>query len=277
MVRRAVAEGAKGVDQDVSAFALIVFARLDSRRLPGKALADLCGRPMLGRVLDRLRRVAGRPRIVVATSDRSSDDPIVGFTRNENVAVFRGSAEDVAGRALACAEMFGLEAFVRISGDSPFIDPILTSEMIATHNQKETDLTTNIFPRTYPAGTSVEIITTAAMRRAVSEMRGSDEHEHVTPYFYRHGDQFRIHNVAAADDRYPDVRLAVDTPWDFEMATHVMARLGPRPDLADLDRVAATAQTCGWLVSANVAPGSVDGRVTDGLQACSHTVENQTA
>ena len=59
--------------------AIIVFARMDSVRLPGKALADLCGRPMLGRVLDRVRRAKRGGRIVVATSERKSDDEIAAF------------------------------------------------------------------------------------------------------------------------------------------------------------------------------------------------------
>ena len=175
------------------------------------------------------------------------------------MAVFRGAADDVAARALACAEAFGLADFVRISGDSPFVDPDLIGEMIAVHARERPDLTTNIFPRTFPAGTSVEIVATVAMRRAVAAMTEADECEHVTLHFYRRDETFRIRNVAAGDGRHADVRLAVDTPWDLGMARRLTARLGPRPEAAGLDRVTAAARACGWLATANAAADVIAG------------------
>lgn len=223
---------------------LIVFARLDSRRLPGKALRDIVGRPLLGHVLDRVRAVEPRLPVVVATSERALDDPIAAFAEAEGVGLCRGSAGDVLGRALACAEAFGFAAVVRISGDSPFIDPALIGQCVARFEaaRPRLDLVTNIMPRSYPHGVSVEVIATEALRAAAADAETTDEREHVTPFLYRNTARFRIENVAAPDGRYQGVSLAVDEPRDLEKAAWIAAALGTRAAGAPLDEVVALAR-----------------------------------
>jgi spore coat polysaccharide biosynthesis protein SpsF len=180
---------------------LIILARYDSTRLPGKALRPLAGRALLGWVIDRARNVPDNLPLLVATSERELDDPIAAFAEAEGVALYRGSAEDVAGRTLAAAEAEGFDVFARISGDSPFFDYQLLGEMIARRQEVDLDLVTNVMPRSYPPGASCEVVKLAAMRRLVAAAREPEEREHVTLYFYRHPEQFRIENCAASDDR----------------------------------------------------------------------------
>ncbi len=215
---------------------IIVFARRDSRRLPGKALLDLGGRPLLGRVLDRLKRVGHEVEIVVATSDRPVDDPIADFAAREGVAIFRGAAADVAGRALACCAAFGANAFVRISGDSPFIDPGIVARVMECFAAKRPDLATNVFPRTYPPGMSVEVISVAALERAATAMTTAEEREHVTLYLYREAKAFRILNLRA-ERNYGDIRLTVDTPAELERARRIVRSLGPAAASAPLETI----------------------------------------
>ena len=221
---------------------LIIFARHDSRRLPGKVLRDLKGRPMLGRVIDRVRRIPGSLPAVVATSDRPVDDAIAAFAADEGVAVFRGAAEDVAGRALACAEAHGFDIFVRISADSPFVDPEVAAAVMRLFDERTADVATNTFPRSFPPGTSVEVVAKDAMQRASAAMTASDEKEHVTLHFYRNPESFRIVNLSADDDRYRDIRLAVDTADDLERTAWILGRLDGAEHDASLDRVAELAR-----------------------------------
>jgi spore coat polysaccharide biosynthesis protein SpsF len=69
----------------------IVQARMGSRRLPGKVLADIAGEAMLGRVVARAWRARTVNRVVVATSDTAADDAVEAFCGQKNYAVFRGS------------------------------------------------------------------------------------------------------------------------------------------------------------------------------------------
>lgn len=236
---------------------LIVFARLDSRRLPAKALRDVAGRPLLGRVLDRVRAVRPSRPIVVATSDRTLDDPIAAFAVSEDIALFRGSADDVLGRALACAEAFGLSAVVRISGDSPFIDPALIERSIARFETvpNGVDVVTTIMPKTFPPGTSVEVIGIDALRRMAAAATNPDEREHVTLYLYRNPSSFRIEAIVAPDARYQGVVLTVDEAHDLDRAAWIAEALGARAAVAPLDDVAALARRYDRATRKEVAHG----------------------
>ena len=57
----------------------IIFSRFDSRRLPGKAMLDIEGRPLLGRVIDRTKKIKKIQKIIVATSNRDTDNIISDF------------------------------------------------------------------------------------------------------------------------------------------------------------------------------------------------------
>ncbi len=73
----------------------VIQARMGSTRLPGKALADLGGRPILGRVLDRTRLADSLAMVGVATTTDERDDPIAAFCAAEGVPCHRGPVDDV--------------------------------------------------------------------------------------------------------------------------------------------------------------------------------------
>lgn len=216
---------------------VVIFSRFDSRRLPGKALLDIAGRPMLGRVIDRARRVAGGGRIILATSDRAVDDVLADFAAAEGIDCHRGDAEDVAGRALACAQAFGLQRFARICGDRPVFDPVLVGEMLAWQQETGADLATTAFPSTYPPGLTTEVVAVAALADALSRTVAPDDREHVTAYFYKHPDRYRIVNrTAPAGLDMTGIRLVVDDADDLARMRWICARLpgGAAAGLGDI-------------------------------------------
>ena len=196
---------------------------------------------MLGRVIDRARAVPGNCTVVVATSERAVDDAIADFAVAENVPVFRGATDDVAGRALACMRAFNMDRFVRISGDSPFFDTALVREFIDLHLERDVDLVTNIAERTYPPGSSVEVVSSNAMVRLIAATDDVLDREHVTRYFYNHSDEFDIHNVRAPDGRFAGIRLVVDTPEDLARAEWLATEAEGRTDVVPMESFASLA------------------------------------
>lgn len=205
----------------------IVQARMSSHRLPGKSLRPLCGKPMLQYVLENLRQVGGLAGPIVATSIDRSDDPIAEFCERFDYTCFRGPLDDVAARFLQAATEHGLDAFVRLSGDSPLLDWRLVTRIVALFLESGPDLATNVFPRTFPAGMSVEVVGTAVLEGTASEMSEALDREHVTRFFYRHPDRFRIENLEHKPERR-DVHLAADTPEQFDYLERIV-RLLRRP------------------------------------------------
>src|SRR3569832_1791529 len=76
----------------------VLQARMSSTRLPGKVMRDLRGRPLIDRQIERLRRAEPLDRLVVATSDDPSDDPLAEHLQAEGVGGFRGPLADVLAR-----------------------------------------------------------------------------------------------------------------------------------------------------------------------------------
>ncbi|NMM46327.1 NTP transferase domain-containing protein [Rhodospirillaceae bacterium KN72] len=216
--------------------ALLLLARLDSRRLPGKGLMDLGGRPVLGRAVDRLRRCGIVNDMILATSDRAIDDPLEAFAEAEGIGCYRGDAHDVAKRCTDACTDNGLDWFIRICGDSPFADPAVVDSVARRFLDAGVDLATNVYPRSFPIGASAEAVSRAAMERILAATDDLAYREHVTLYAYEHPADFTIDSVLPADPGYEDLSIAVDTPEDLDRARRLIALL-PDPKTATLEEI----------------------------------------
>ncbi|HZP68484.1 MAG TPA: NTP transferase domain-containing protein [Pseudolabrys sp.] len=202
----------------------VIQARVSSARLPGKVLRPLAGRPMLARLIDRLRTAERIGDIVVATSAGKDDDAIAGLCGELSVRCFRGPLDDVSERLALAAEDMHAEAFVRINGDSPLMCPGIVDAVVALYAKEDVDLATNVQTRTFPKGLSVEAIRLEALRRA-QKMMLPGEAEHVTAAFYRRARDFRITNFASGHD-WGAIQMSVDTPADFTLMEAMFRQMG---------------------------------------------------
>ena len=193
----------------------IIQARMSSSRLAGKVLVPVDGRPLLQYLLERVGRSSGIDEIVVATSVASGDDPIVSFCREWGVRFSRGPLDNVAERFASTARVCGLDGFVRLCGDSPLIDPGLVSRAVCELRARKVDLVTNVFPRTYPHGQSVEVIDARVFAQALPSMCEPAHQEHVTSFLYEHAERFRIWNMPGPPANL-DVSFAIDTRADLD-------------------------------------------------------------
>lgn len=150
----------------------ILQARTSSRRLPGKVLKPILGRPMLERQIERLRRAQRMDKLVIATSTDASDDPIAALCQSLSVDCFRGPLDDVLDRFYQAARRYAPRAVVRLTGDCPLADPQVIDELIETHSRESYDYTANILPpRQIPDGLDVEVIAMSCLETAWREAR----------------------------------------------------------------------------------------------------------
>ncbi len=224
----------------------IVPARIDSKRLPGKALRKVAGRPLIGYVFSRARRITGLDAVVLATTDRRLDQPLVDYARSEGIPVFRGSRDNVAQRFIGAADKFAADFFVRLNGDSPFLDPVLIDQGIsripvndpeAQMGQRTADLVTNLPDRTFPTGIAVEIVKVTRFREAHSRMTTEDR-EHITRHLYQISDHLELLAIRSPQPELADARLVVDTEEDLETFRAIVRTLGDSSTQADYSVVA---------------------------------------
>jgi glutamate-1-semialdehyde aminotransferase/spore coat polysaccharide biosynthesis protein SpsF (cytidylyltransferase family) len=206
--------------------AAIVQARMGSSRLPGKTLADVGGRPMLARLVDRARRIPGVEGVIVATTDTAIDDAIVAFAEAAGLPVHRGSEHDVLDRVHGAAAKFGVSVIVRVTPDCPLLDPAVAGRVVGRFREAAgaLDYVSNTQPPTFPDGQDTEVFSFAALDTAWREARLTSEREHVTPFIWKRPGRFRLANVVHDRD-LSYLRWTVDEAADLDFVRAVYARL----------------------------------------------------
>lgn len=203
----------------------IVQARMNSTRLPGKVLQDICGGTMLSRVVSRTRQASMLNEIIIATSVKTIDDAIENECRKLDISVFRGSEDDVLDRYYQAALSCRAEIVVRITADCPLIEPTIIDKVIHAFLSSNVDYASNTLVRTYPRGLDVEVMRVSVLAIASLEASKPYHRAHVTPYIYENANSFRLLSITDSSD-YSSYRWTVDTPEDLQFVRRVYEQLG---------------------------------------------------
>ena len=151
----------------------------------------------------------------MSSSFKKSDDNLISYLKKKRIKFFRGNLENVAMRLYKTAKLNKAKSFVRISGDSPLIDPKLIDKVIEISlREKYFDIITNVFPRTFPKGQSVEVIKTSLIKKYSKNFSKLDK-EHVTKYFYDNSNRFQIKNFKF-NGKNKIMKLSIDTKKDLK-------------------------------------------------------------
>ena len=191
----------------------ILLARMDSKRLPGKHMLPVGDLPIISHLLKRLCK-GTQYEIVLATSDRPVDAPLIEWATDKNLSVFTGDAFDIRKRVIDCALHFQASHFARVNADSPFVDHLLLDKAFEIMANDKVDLCTNLFPRSFPYGYSVEVFKTTTF---VDALPFNTELENITSFFYSHAQQFHIHNISSGVEDLTSLRMTVDTAEDLDI------------------------------------------------------------
>lgn len=209
---------------------LIVQMRLDSTRLPRKALLPLGDDILAGAVMRRLRRIPADAYVLASDADGAAELGPVAEARGYKV--YAGPKDDVLARFAGASRAFGADIVIRATGDNPFTSYELAAMLAARFVSGGADYAGYLG---MPTGMGVELVRAGALYRAEREATLAAEREHVCPYLYNHPELFSIDRPACPEAwRLPEGRLTVDTAEDYERARLIVAELGPEPSDGDL-------------------------------------------
>lgn len=209
----------------------IIQARMSSRRLPGKVLIDLNGQPVIDHVIARVREVMPREKIMVATSRDPSDDALADYLEKSRIKVFRGPLENVFRRFQLCLKEHPADWFLRICADSPLLSADLLRHLLDYQHRDDIDLVTNVFPRTFPVGLSLEMLRAKTFSAIDSKSLSAEEQEHLTKVYYDNPQKFRIANVEARNPGLAAMNFSLDTPEDLERIREIIGSTGKLPKI----------------------------------------------
>ena len=202
----------------------IVQARSSSSRLPNKVTKPILGKPMILHELERVRRSKRIDKIVLATSQDSSDDGLADIVTESGIEVYRGNLDDVLDRYYQCAKQYQPEHVVRITGDCPVIDWRIVDSVIEAHLRDDNDYT--VTTERFPDGLDTEAVRFSALENAWQEAKLPSEREHVTLYIRNHAERFKCGKIDCLQD-LNGMRWTVDEPQDFEFIRQIYEALYP--------------------------------------------------
>ncbi len=220
---------------DKRAIDIIVEARMRSSRLPGKVLLPAAGKPLLGHMIERLRRIKHVRHIIIASTVDPANLCIEELAGDLNVPYFKGEEIDVLKRVLRTAQQFETEIIVEITGDNPLIDPEISSAVIEAFLEREhsIDYASNDvghhrqgFDLTFPFGFSTKVFKTSVLEKVGRLARHPLDREHVVNYLVKNAKLSKLYNLRASGVmKRPELRLTLDTPEDYRVIKGVFEAL----------------------------------------------------
>ena len=205
---------------------IIVQARMNSERLPGKVLHQLGPKSVLEWVI-RAARASDVGEVVIATSTNATDDAIAALAVQTGTPCVRGSEGDVLQRFLTVLDHHPATAVVRLTGDCPLLDPVIIRTAAAAFSVAGVDYLSTNSPRTLPRGLDVEVVSVEALKEASSTAKGFDR-AHVTSAIYRMPGKYRLAGLTFSPDA-SNLRVTLDTSEDARLLAALVRLLPDRP------------------------------------------------
>jgi spore coat polysaccharide biosynthesis protein SpsF len=219
----------------------LVESRMASTRLPGKNLLPILGKPMLARLLERLKRCRMVDELCVATTRDAADDALEALARAEGVACHRGSVDDVLERTLHAATALKADVIVEITGDCPLVDPDIADAAVRRYLKGGVDYVANVLDRlSFPVGFDVQVYSRAALAEVSGLTDDPFDRGNVTPFFYRNPQRYRLLNLFAPP--------ALDRPYRYALTSgrsRVVTAVYGRSTRAAFDAPTSSALTVG--------------------------------
>lgn len=199
---------------------VVIQSRLNSSRLPGKALMTIAGMPLIELVARRASRSGHE--VVVATSEEQYDTRIFDHLSRVGIPAMRGSLDDVLGRFVeATRDLDDEDRVVRLTGDNPVGDSTLIDELVEAMDAGGYEYGRNDISH-MPEGLGCEVFRVRDLRRAAASTDAAYDREHVTPWLRRNVKTLDF--VPAENPGDPErYRCTVDVLSDYDRVCRLFA------------------------------------------------------
>ena len=186
---------------------VIIVARMGSSRFPGKTLADLHGKPMLERLVERLQCSKYVQNIIVATTDLEEDSAIEDWCTKNNFYCYRGSSKDVLGRMNEAGKYFNCSTIIEILGDNPLVHSSLVDAAVNLYRNNDLEyvgtltkeyLKIDSMQKYFPIGIRVKVYSLGTLRKCNKLANSNYFREHGTSFIAKNLDKFRFGFIDAS-------------------------------------------------------------------------------
>ena len=207
--------------------AIIVLARMNSSRFPRKSVCEIAGIPLISYILHRLVPWAKlhNLEIIVAVEDLITDFEIAEISNVHRINCFDGKGFSPKERIENILSGGKYDYFFRINGDSPFVDTDLLElalSKVSNGNLEKPDFVTNLKPRTYPYGISVELCNSTLFMH-YSKSGHLIHSENIFDPIYRDAKKIAMESIILENNSdLSSLHLTIDTPNDLDRINSIL-------------------------------------------------------
>jgi len=201
----------------------VIVSRCSSSRLPDKALVDVAGKPSLCWLIERIKKCKNIDRVVLATSTSEEDDQLAEIAGMCGVDFFRGDLENVSNRFLKCADEYGFDHIVRITGDDLLRDEVMIDKLIESHlfNSSDVSITAGM-----PYGGQTEIFTYDVIKAIKENVENPTDTEYLE-WFLQNNRLFNVNYIHCDYEFSEAARLTLDYEEDRLFFETIFKALAP--------------------------------------------------
>ena len=199
---------------------IIIQARMNSSRLESKMAIKLGDKKIIEWVLERLKPIEGKFKIILATTTHPADNELVKISKKYYIDYFRGSTNNLLKRFLDCAKTYNTKRIIRVCADNPFIDPEYIKKLVSFDNYKFDYCYNNLSRHEndyFPDGFGAELFNIETLKYIHNNTSEKEDLEHLPNYIFKNPKLFKI---GAPDceisDRYPNLKFDIDNQQDLE-------------------------------------------------------------
>ena len=167
---------------------MIIQARMGSTRLPGKSMFFLAGKPLLYRIIERVKRCKRIDEIVLAIPNTPENDCLEYFAQTVEISVFRGSESNLLDRYLKAAKHFNGDTIIRLPADNATPEPVEIDKIVNFHLKSNYNgFSTNLaqaYDSGYPDGIGAEVFSLKSLEIAAKHQPTAEQLEHIHLNFF---------------------------------------------------------------------------------------------
>jgi spore coat polysaccharide biosynthesis protein SpsF len=218
---------------------LIIQARMGSSRLPGKSMMNLAGVPLVGRILERVKRCSRLDGIVLAIPDTKKDSVLKSLGEQYGVKVFAGSENDLVERYYQAALWSKADIVGRLPADNVTPEPSEIDRIVEHHlslGRRGFSSNLSVIDNSeYPDGIGAEIFDFSLLAEARKRHADPRQREHVHLNFYDYVNKKPVDSnwcpistiKCPAEFRRPDLVLDVNTLEQYKFMLQLYTDLYP--------------------------------------------------
>jgi spore coat polysaccharide biosynthesis protein SpsF len=221
----------------MSKVSLIIQARIGSKRLPGKTLLPLAAKPLIYRIVERVKRCKQIDNLILAIPDTEADAEITKINFGCNLKIFRGSENNLVSRYFFAAKKYNSKVVVRLPGDNCMPEPSEIDRIILFYKKFNKPFfasnLSNILNNQYPDGIGAEVFGFNYLDDLMNTRLSKEKTEHIHLNFFDYklnkpiNEKWcKIRTINCPKEfRRPEICLDVNTIEDYKFISDIYENL----------------------------------------------------